>query len=387
MKKFFFFAAMAGVALVSCVKNEPVEVAKQAEITFASPVVGLNTKAAEEVWNNYPTDHDFRVYARHYDPTYTTWNAGFNYMDGVVVKHANGTWAPETPYYWPNGTLTFIAYAPSSVAATVDAAGVNFADYTIPTDATEQQDLLFSERAYNKTASNKAHVDEVVGEGTTGATEDVVNDPYKGVHIAFKHALSSIVFSARTKYDYADNGTTITLKEISISKIGSKGDFTEGITDGNNALSKASWGTPEDVATYSVTADQALTTTAYWTAFGLTQAAVPTAVKDGHRNTDFILLPQTLSVEKGEEAMLTVNYTIKHKDQAEALSQTASVVLSHDNVKVWEMGKRYIYNIIIDLGTHPDDDPDDPGVNDGIITFEPFVTDWVDVTPGVDIVL
>lgn len=384
MKKFFFFAAMAGVALVGCVKNEPVEVAKQAEITFASPVVGLNTKAAEEVWNNYPTDHDFKVYARHYDETYTTWDAGFNYMNGVVVNHANGTWAPATPYYWPNGTLTFIAYAPSSVAATINASGVNFADYTIPTDATKQQDLLFSERAYNKTASN---VDETVANGTTGSTEDVVNDPYKGVHIAFKHALSSIVFSARTKYDYAANGTTVTLTGISISKIGSMGDFTEGITDGNNAASNASWGTPEAVATYSVTADKALTTTAYWTAFDLTQATVPSDVKDGHRNTDFILLPQTLSVNAGEEAMLTVNYTLKHKDQTEALAQTASVVLSHDNVREWIMGKRYIYNIIIDLGTHSDDDPDDPGVNDGIITFEPFVTDWVDVTPGVDFVI
>ena len=42
MKKFFMFAAMASVALASCVKNEPaMTVAQQDEIAFDLPVVAL----------------------------------------------------------------------------------------------------------------------------------------------------------------------------------------------------------------------------------------------------------------------------------------------------------------------------------------------------------
>ena len=48
------------------------------------------------------------------------------------------TWAAGTTYYWPDGKLTFIAYAPSSVNVTVDGEGVHFPDYSVADAATDQ---------------------------------------------------------------------------------------------------------------------------------------------------------------------------------------------------------------------------------------------------------
>lgn len=117
------------------------------------------------------------------------------------------TWAAGTTYYWPDGKLTFIAYAPSSVNGTVDGEGVHFPDYSVADAATDQIDLLYSERAYDKQALD----DETAGSEITDENPDFTDDSYTGVHLAFKHALSSIVFSVRTKEYYKTaNGATIT---------------------------------------------------------------------------------------------------------------------------------------------------------------------------------
>lgn len=47
------------------------------------------------------------------------------------------TWVAGTTYYWPDGKLTFIAYAPSSVNGTVDGEGVHFPDYSVAYDGLE----------------------------------------------------------------------------------------------------------------------------------------------------------------------------------------------------------------------------------------------------------
>lgn len=359
MKKFFFFAAIACVTLASCVKNEPVNVERQAEITFAEPVVGLNTKAAQEVWNNFP-NIPFKVWAKLYNESgYTSWGAGITYMDGVTVSKSDNTWAPTTTYYWPEGKLTFIAYAPASVNGTVDAEGVHFTDYTVDTDATKQIDLLYSERAYDKTALD----DETAGSGTTGSTPGVTDDPYTGVHLAFKHALSSIVFSVKTAADYkTTNKATITLTSLSISNIGNTSTFTQGITDGSGATSAAEWVEPSTKTTEYVAynGSKEITTTRYWTSTDAYNTDKHTASSGGYRATDFILLPQTLATAK-----LNVSYEIQYEGVGGPVEMNKTVDLTDVNVPNWEMGKRYIYNIIISLGTNA-------------ITFEPYVTNWED---------
>ena len=376
MKKFFIFAAMAGAALVGCTKNEPAADADQQMITFAAPVVSPNTKAATEVWNNYPTDkaYDFAVWAKYYvdgsyennkyqSGTYTTWAGGQTYMKEVVVSHDANTWAPEQNYYWPkNGSLTFIAYAPASKAnyAEATATGITFTDYPVSTTPANQVDLLFSERTYNQ---QKSSMDKTAGSNTTGSTPGVTEDVYKGVHISFKHALSSILFNIKTKEDY--EGTTITLKQIQVYNAVSQGSFNQNLTDKNGeTTSAAAWtfaATPVR-SNYNVdgTNDVVLSTNAYYPSTTSNTAPVAAA---GLRASDLILLPQGL-----KDVTLRIEYTIKNSGAgSEELSQIAELPLDGKTVSEWVMGKRYIYNITIGLET---------------IYFEPYVQDWVDVAAG-----
>ena len=377
MKKFFIFAAMAGAALVGCTKNEPAADADQQMITFAAPVVSPNTKAATEVWNNYPTAgaYDFAVWAKYYvngsyegnaykSGTYTTWAEGQTYMKEVVVSHNANTWAPAQNYYWPkNGSLTFIAYAPASKAnyAEATATGITFTNYPVSTTPAEQVDLLFSERTYNQ---QKSSMDETAGSNTTGSTPGVTEDVYKGVHISFKHALSSILFNIKTKEDY--EGTTITLKKIQVYNAVSEGSFNQNLTDknGETTTAAAAWtfaATPVK-SNYNVdnTAGVVLSTDTYYPSTESDTAPVEAA---GLRASDLILLPQGL-----KDVTLRIEYTIKNSGAgSEELSQIAELPLDGNTVSEWVMGKRYIYNITIGLET---------------IYFEPYVQDWVDVAAG-----
>ena len=65
MKKFFFLAALASIALASCVKNEPAKVDSQKEISFTTPVLGASTKANVfgEMANPYSESEHLSVYA------------------------------------------------------------------------------------------------------------------------------------------------------------------------------------------------------------------------------------------------------------------------------------------------------------------------------------
>ena len=363
MKKLFFLAATACVALASCVKNEPADsVNEQQLISFASPVVGLHTKAATEIWNNFPTDMTFSVWAHYFDDKndggeYTILEEGQVYMDEVSTSYnaTLGGWAPSTPYYWPkNGSLTFIAYSPSSVAAyaSVGETGIKFTDY----DAfTNQVDLLFSERAYNK----KAIDDAVAGSAVTGANPSVTDDIYKGVHISFKHALSSILFTA--KLDAAYTGSTVTLKSVKLTNIKSVGTFNQDLND-EDAFSTiedaALWLVNEDSdKDYTVTVNQPLTTTPYYTCNASTTA--PTEA-NGKRATDWILIPQTID----EDATMVITYTLQSPD-SDPLEQVVELPLETTEVNNWFRGKRYIYNIVIGLDT---------------IYFEPYVANWTDGT-------
>ena len=381
MKKFFIFAAMAGAALVSCTKNEPAATNDQQLITFAAPVVSLNTKAvtsATEVWNNYPTDdkYDFAVWAKYFvdtdynNGTYTKWNDGQTFMEEVRVRYNNnGTWAPASNYYWPkNGSLTFIAYAPTSKAsyAKVTPTGIFFEDYVVSTKPSEQVDLLFSERTYNQKVSN---MDNTAGEKVTGNTGAVKDDIYKGIHISFKHALSSILFNIKTKDNYAAS-TKITLQGITVQNAKSSGSFDQNVQDTNGAVtSNATWNAPSNASAkvnypVDITANQEITTNPYYPS-GITKE---TPATNGVRKTDLILLPQDLS-----GVTVKIEYTIDNDgagslggntDQSEPLTQIAELPLGTTAVPAWEMGKRYIYNIVIGLDK---------------ITFEPYVQDWVDV--------
>ena len=384
MKKLFFIAAIAGAALVSCTKNEVApSVNEQQEISFAAPVISTSTKVTE-VANNYDKDLTFSVWAHYYDQAndgsvYTNFAGGEVYMKEVPVKY-DGTikgWKNETTtYYWPkNGSLTFIGYSPSAVAdyADVDANGIKFTDYVVDTPA-NQVDLLYSERAYNKTAVDRA---------TASA------NPYAGVQINFKHALSSILFKVKAHADYA--GTVLTVKKIEVLNAYSTGDFTQGLADQNGAttgqkvtINEVETQTKAEWSGYA----KEITYTAYENTTGIVLSAdetvyVHSSDEDPTANTtDLILLPQELD-HATNDVTIRVTYTLKNDDMTDPIQQVAEVSLVTGNaggyfsdgknsISAWEMGKKYTYTIEVGLDE---------------IYFDPRVDVWtpVEVQPNIPI--
>ena len=341
MKKFFMFAAMASVALASCVKNEPVATVEQGDaITFASPVVGVPTKADELTGLNYPINRPFSVYAWYSANDFAS--TGTMYMRNVEVNFVdvdgNTTlttdkdyYAPATDYYWPkSGKLSFIAYSPVTLPAAdgslapkeMTETGEMALDFTVPTAAANQIDLLYSDWALNKTSS----------EGTAGG--------YAGVDIAFRHALSVVKFAFKGTNEAAGN---IKITNVVLNGVKNKGTLTCTWA----ATPTAGWDgvaatTPAPV--YQVSKDSEYVLTEDPSALGT----------DVH---NLILLPQDLTAD----AELVISYSLKSPATSEWIPQEAAtlelsqaIVAGGDpadptTLSTWEMNTKYNYTVLFDL--------------------------------------
>lgn len=360
MKKLFFIAAIAGVALASCTKNEVTPAAEQ-QITFATPVVGTLTKAVTgEIGAAYDKNEKFIAYgwyseAESFDPATASL-----YIDGVTVHHdptlnvesdqgEEGAWLPATTFYWPkNGKLTFSAYSPADAkdhAAAVNCdvtTGLRLGDFTVQAAPADQYDLLYSDRAYNKTTS--------VGE---------VNTTYDGVDLQFRHALSSIHVTVKNDMTYPDN--TITINKIELQNVYNTATFSENLETGTelNSSATAAWSGHKNLQTV-VLGDS-------------NQEVVFDKAKYG---TTAILIPQVFDHgTTGGKVSLYVEYTIKNQNGT-TLKQRNTFELDdysgvYDDGTVdsltpqWVKGYRYTYNLTFGLTK---------------VYFAPSVTPWTDIT-------
>ena len=366
MKKLFFIAAIAGAALVSCTKTELApSVTEQQEITFATPVVGTPTKV--DLVSIYPDTQHFGVFALYYTADFNGFASGVNYMNNVEV--ANNAPAGEDPdggwtaagYYWPKtsgSTLTFAAYSPyMATGVSHSATGITFADYIV--DAPANVDLLFSDRAYNKTKADQ-----------TGDTQP--NDKYYGVDIVFNHALSAILFKAKAADKLVGHidGTPnyeFVITKIEVLNADNKGTFSQKLVDATDGSTPA---TPE-ASTTDWTTSGNVNYTAY-TGSGITvnsTNATSAYGTDIEGKADLILLPQSLA-----DVKVKVTYNLRHSNMEAGRYITGNVAeanLSYDaiddtkDVTSWLRGKRYIYTLTLDLDQ---------------IYFSPEMTGWTDVT-------
>ena len=358
MKKLFFIAAIASAALVSCTKNEVNEPAAQQEITFTAPIVGHLTKAQTgEVGTSYNKDEQFKVYAWYCEEEAFNPDNAQLYMNAITVTHdatinagsddgTEGAWKPVTTYYWPkNGKLTFSAYSPADAAnhttgIECDAkTGLSISSFTVQAAPADQYDLLYSDRAYNKTSS--------FGE---------VNAMYDGVDLQFRHALSSIHVYVKTDMTYPDG--TITVNKVELQNVYKSGDFKESLVSGTEAESAttANWVGQHNSGTIVLgSTDQ------------------PVVYDKAKYGTTSMLIPQAFNHNADGITTLYVEYTIKNGDGT-TLGQRASFKLNEYAGKLngadtglisqWVKGYRYIYTLTI-------------GVNQ--VYFAPAVEDWKNI--------
>ena len=364
MRTKLFLAALAGVALASCVTdNENVEanLKEGVKIVFDSPVLYNNNSqtranvfgeiSAETVGDgdSYPTAEQFQIYAVQHTGNLTGWadatNAEFNDTSIAYEPNIDG-WIPIRStggfYFWPGGEdkMSFAACSPADLACagatrTYGAAGLTIDNFQVSLDASKQYDLMFSKRAVNKTSADMMH-----SEGQ-----------YSGVPIEFQHALSSIRFSLLNS-----SNETVVLKKITLYGAKDTGKFEEGIVE-SAGIDTYVVGTEGNVhPIWTPTENRVAQANAYIAFEG--EVTFPTgnpqyvadldkADNDKDITADvcnmLLLMPQALT----KDVKIHVEYTVN----GQLATKTVDVVdaTKTDNksqLTKWEMGNRYAYRLL-----------------------------------------
>ena len=320
MKKYFFLAAAAVLALAACTKNV-IDDSQREAINF-SAVAGKTTKAPL-TGTTYGTDAPiFGMYAYALASAESgAWTANSTvlspYMNNVQIKYNTDDkiWEPYdgsafVTYYWPlSGSLTFVGYSPhmaSGVSYATNTKTLTFTDFTQPADTTAQKDLMYAITNPDLHANQSTYTP---GGGSL-----------TGVNVQFHHALSQVRFAIKKASGLS--GYTITVNSLQFNAY-SKGTLNV-VNDAPN------WGTvnAENLA-YPVLSASQVATDSY-------------AICGGRH----MPLPQTLTAEQQK---FTITYSLATTGGIDLGQKTVSVNLRTDSVSAWAVNTRYTYNIEIDL--------------------------------------
>jgi len=379
MKKSLVLVAMTSVALAGCV-NDVADVAQKEQekvkIAFEAPVAynNVNETRAEyhgEVGKHqytengtiytYPREENFVIYAVKHTGNFQGWSSaepftGLN-TDIAVFDETVGGWAPKDAngqyYVWPseaNTKLSFAAYSPADLEQETNWSGVSYGseglkieNFSIPSDANQHFDLMFSKRVVDKT---KADIVNVAGR-------------YSGIPLEFQHALSSIRFSL-----WNESTSTVTLKKIEIKGIKFKGTFTEGIEENKSGIGYDKYVrvATETEETVNVTpswdlVDEIISneeSTVGYIAFdgNLQFPTSPEYIADiddqkKPQHDILLVMPQTLTTN----ATLHVTYNVGGVDIPKSFALSSANILDSDGKETsntlsqWVMGNRYTYRL------------------------------------------
>lgn len=364
MKKILFSAAMA-LVLVSCSRDEVIEINRDSDEIRFGVVTDAATRAADVYCNNN-LPGAFTVYANH---------NGKTYIDGDLIQKDGTAWVNNTGVrYWPEGNVSFYAHVNGTGFTWASGEVPTIKDYTVPTAVAEQKDLLYAVKTQS--------------EGQ--------------VTLNFRHALSQIVFQAKN----TNANLYVEIKGVTVNKLGNVNTFTyptantdnniinhEGTT-GTITYDDGSWGTwatlnggttnyPVEFEAVSVPGDnddKSLTNT-------------NNTGKEFSSNA-MLLLPQTTTAwdpEDGKPADQNGTYFLvdcKICNVAGDDYATSDVVLWEGPAAIpvafnWEQGKKYIYTFVFGNGNGGyNPDPSDPDVPEPVltpITFNVTVDDFVPV--------
>lgn len=355
MKKFFLLAAMVGVALTGCMKNEVYVPKCDTPISFEVANYVAQTRAAGAF--EYTS---FGVNAWSHDAAAAA-GAEVKMMDNEDVSLIGGKWTTTTPYYWPiNGTVDFIAYYPTSVEPEIvyDYNGADtytYDDYTVETVA-DGVDLMYADKAIRFSANNTADAN--------GTNLSIGSYGFEGVPTLFRHALAKINFKVQNANPADDGGFTyeVIVKGITL-KIYNQGSVTL-TNEGTATASRGTWKLPTDNVWTPTDADATLATLTWTGDVSLTN---DTAVEYKER-TQYVL-PQALVADKQN---ITVEYTVIQRQGTKEISRknyTVNSYLADWILKKWEMNKNITYTISIAKETTQ-------------ILFAPAVEEWVDDESG-----
>ena len=331
MKKFFFLAVAAVVALAACTKNEvSTPTNKGREISYNA----VAAKATKAIINNTyyaPSDPAFGIWGLYQAENWST-NHSNNVWIGASASAATQiTWAKDSENtdnseawrnaasvdYWPlTGSIVFMGYSPYANVNSKAAISVadNKATLTVSnfqtTTGSWVDDLMWSD-AVEKSA-NDTNYD---ADGTNATT-------YNGVPVVFHHALSQIAIYAKTDKDYAAQDYTFTITALSVT------------VDDNATLTVADDLTNDPTVTWTEPATDATRTVLSSASAALTTTYVQQGVS-------FLVIPQTLTAAQD---IISVTYQVVHNGVTSTATKTINLTAG-DSVALTAFAKNTKYNL------------------------------------------
>lgn len=367
MKKFLFGAAASVLALGACSSDDVLQSSINSDaISFA--VTNSATSRAAQSYCNSNMPASFKVSAQIHG------QSGFYFENDMATREGESTvYSTSTPRWWPEeGSLDFHAWVNDDGTYSFDQSSnkAQFVNFAPKAGVSEQLDLLYGVAMdQSKAAGN--------------------------VKLNFRHALSQIVFSARTEA----TSYNVAVKGVKIGHLNNQGTFTFGgvsTTDnyvnhtdqpnGNEGVIKGGagvWTLNGGLSTYATS----------FTKVTLTNDNVElTKVEhEGGPDGSLLLLPQHQDAWvpaaaagnadaagfKGAYFLLDVELT---NDKGVNLYTGEMAVPVEIN---WEQGTRYRYTFVFTDGNGGfTPDPDDPKPVLGGIKYDVTTDDFVPVNGG-----
>lgn len=304
-------------------------------ISISCPLVAPSTKAwAGEMPLNYSTDESFGVYALYY-PTgnfagWETTPGSMTYIDGAEFSYdssiddsseGSGAWSATPGYYWPKGgKMTFAAWSPyrakNDGTISYGPTGLQLTDFTTADKGSEQYDLLYSERVYDKVDCSGNSVQ------------------YDGIDLLFRHALTSLNFTACSSVSTA----TIRISKIVIYDIYKSGDFSENVSETNPSTYSSSPAWTLGSAQYT----EASPLVVYENNSGTAAPALPLQGSTPLAVGFALPIPQDIT-----SAKMKVYYNIQLGSAEPVPTVSQALELSSGTVTQWNRQTRYTYNLIL----------------------------------------
>ena len=328
---------MATVAVAGCLKSETVVIETPQELTFGA-MSNVATKTNEVTTAYLPGD--YRIYAsatqksangQVYKPNYFT-DQPFDTdaVDAALETAVYHAWDAEAdqaaPIYWPLGgySLDYIAYAMPVAVHDADPA---LAEGPVATYENEtNMDLgVASLVAFNGWDTYKNQVDLLWAYKNDATTATSAQK----VELEFAHAQALLEFNAKVNLP-----NVLQIQKITINGLLVKGNF---IVDNTKNTVKASWDGLEAVGEENVIAPGA-TTPENDNLHTYNKDEDPTVEASEYldNTTEYELVGSTLLIPEQKACNIVVTYVISGNQMTYEYNNTRTM---------WEMGKKYIYNL------------------------------------------
>ena len=360
MKKFFLLAAMVGVALTGCMKNEVYVPKCETPISFEVANYVAQTRAGDFVYTQFGVD----AWSWENDAA-TPVQMMENEVVSKSVVDGEDVWTTTTPYYWPigeNSFVDFIAYYPKT-----DKPAINYCigdvygkdELTYSNYIVSDVNLMYADKAIGFSANNDADDNDTA----LGYGDPLLKDyGFRGVPTLFRHALAKVNFKVQNAkpiddiYSYDIKVNSITLKVYNQGSVTLENSGTTHATRGTWSVSGSAVNVWEP------------TTGSYATlVWNIPVTLTPTAPIASYSPRTQYVLPQTLVT--GDQK-ITVDYTVTQyqtiggtKTKISEQNYTPTLDLYSAVLPHWEMNKNITYTISLSsIGTQ--------------ILFAPAVEEW-----------